>query len=123
MRGKRVNLTRLHAAAFLFTQGNNTAKGLSEAVDIAEGTIYKWVKRPEWQKALDDLKFTGDQTLHREPRRDIQRDAAEIVTQAKTLYQQSRADGNSEKRAVTYVSKALSIDRRRINKWRDRFGW
>ena len=123
MKGKRVNLTRLHAAAFLFTRGNNTAKGLAEAVDVSEGRIYKWVKMPEWEAALDDLKFTGERKLHREPRRDIKRDNPEEVATAETLYKQSRADGNSEKKAVTFVSKTLSIDRRRINKWRDRFGW
>ena len=50
-RGKRLNLTKLSAAAFLFTEGHNTAKGLSEKLGTAEGTIYKWVKLPEWQKA------------------------------------------------------------------------
>lgn len=116
-------LFMLIAAAFLFSQGNNTAKGLSEAVGVSEGNLYKWVKRPEWDKALDDLKYTGDRSLHREPRRDIQRDAGELVETAETLYKQSRADGHSEKKAVTFVSNALQMDRRRLNKWRDRFGW
>lgn len=124
MRGKRLNLTRLNAAAFLFTKGNTTAKGLAEAVKVSESRIYKWVKRPEWQKALDDLKFTGDRSLHREPRRDIARDAGEIVEHAETLYKQARADGNTEKQAVTFVCKALNIsDRRRVNRWRERFNW
>lgn len=118
-----INLTKLHAAAFLFSQGNNTAKSLSEAVGISEGNLYKWVKRPEWEKALDDLDFTGERKLHREPARDIQRDSGDLVEHAETLYKQSRADGNSEKKAVTFVSNALNIDRRRINKWRDRFNW
>lgn len=119
----RINLTKLHAAAFLFSQGNNTAKGLSEAVGISEGNLYKWVKRPEWEQALDDLGFTGERSLHSEPRRDIKRDAGDLVETAETLYKQSRADGNSEKKAVTFVSTTLGIDRRRINKWRDRFNW
>ena len=123
MKGKGINLTKLSAAAFLFTQGNTTAKGLSEAVNVAEGTIYKWVKLPEWQKALDDLKFTGERTLHREPRRDIQRDTGDIVSLAEQLYSDARKNGKTEKQAVTAACKALLIDRRRINKWRDRFGW
>ena len=120
---RNINLTKLHAAAFLFSQGTNTAEGLAEGVDIGITTIYKWVKLPEWEKALDDLKFTGERSLHSEPRRDILRDSGELVETAETLYKQSRADGHSEKKAVTFVASALSIDRRRINKWRDRFGW
>lgn len=119
----RINLTKLHAAAFLFSQGTNTAEGLARGVDIGITTIYKWVKLPEWEKALDDLGFTGERSLHSEPRRDIKRDAGDLVETAETLYKQSRGDGNSEKKAVTFVSNALNIDRRRINKWRDRFNW
>ena len=120
---QKVNLTKLHAAAFLFTQGTNTAEGLAAAMNLNVTTIYKWVKRPEWEQALDDLGFTGERSLHSEPRRDIKRDAGELVETAETLYKQSRGDGNSEKKAVTFVSTALGIDRRRINKWRDRFNW
>lgn len=120
---RHINLTKLHAAAFLFTRGIHTAEGLAERLDISRGTIYKWVKLVEWEKALDDLGFTGERRLHSEPRRDILRDAGDIVETAETLYKQSRANGTSEKKAVTFVSTALAIDRRRINKWRDRFGW
>lgn len=123
-RGKRRNITRLSVAAYHFTQGINTAKGLSEVMGMSEGHIYKWVKLPEWDKALDDLKFTGTRTLHSEPKRNLVRDAGDLAKQAETLYLQSRTDGNTPKQAVTFVCKALGIvDRRRVNRWRDRLGW
>lgn len=121
-RGKRLNLTKLHAAAFLFTQGHNTAKGLSELLDTAEGTIYKWVKLPEWDKALDDLKFTGDRTLHREWR-DIDRESGEEVELAKQLYLDARRQGITRGKADKIVAKVLNCSDKRIFNWRKRYGW
>ena len=121
-RGKRLNLTKLSAAAFLFTQGINTAKGLSEKVDIAEGTLYKWVKLPEWQKALDDLKFTGDRTLHREWR-DIDRESGDEVALAKQLYLEARQKGITRGKADIAVAKVLGCSDKRIYNWRKRYGW
>ena len=121
---KRTNLTKLSAAAFLFAQGNlNTAKDLAEAVKVAEGTIYKWVKLPEWDKALDDLKFTGDRKLHSEKRRDLLRDNREEVLNAEYFYLEARRGGKVHKKAVTFVSETLQIDRRRINRWYKDQGW
>ena len=121
-RGKRLNLTKLSAAAFLFTQGINTAKGLAEKVDTAEGTIYKWVKLPEWSKALDDLKFTGDRTLHREWR-DIDRESGDEVALAKQLYLEARQKGITRGKADNAVAKVLGCSDKRIYHWRKRFGW
>ena len=121
-RGKRLNLTKLHAAAFLFTQGERTAKGLSEKVEIAEGTIYKWVKLPEWDKALDDLKYTGDRTLHREWR-DIDRESGDEVALAKQLYLEARAKGITRGKADKAAAKVLNCSEKRIYNWRKRYGW
>lgn len=122
-RGKRINLTLLSVTAYHFTQGINTAKGLSEKTGVSEGRIYKWVKLPEWDKALDDLKFTGERKLHREPRRDVQRDDGDTIYLAEQIYAEARQNGRTEKQAVTEAAKTLSIDRRRINRWRNRFNW
>ncbi|MXV82378.1 hypothetical protein F4Z98_03310 [Candidatus Poribacteria bacterium] len=121
-RGKRLNVTKLSAAAFLFTQGINTAKGLAEKVEIAEGTIYKWVKLPEWQKALDDLKFTGDRTLHREWR-DIDRESGDEVDLARQLYIKHRRQGMRKGQADKAVAKVLNCSDKRIFNWRKRNGW
>ena len=121
-RGKRLNLTKLSAAAFLFTEGHNTAKGLSEKLGTAEGTIYKWVKLPEWQKALDDLKFTGDRKLHREWR-DIDRESGDEVNLAKQLYLEARAKGIRKGQADKEVAKVLDCSDKRIFNWRKRYGW
>ena len=122
-RGKRLNLTKLSAAAFLFTQGINTAKGLAEKVDTAEGTIYKWVKLPEWEKALDDLKFTGARKLHREPARDIERESGDIVALGKETYLRYRAEGITRGKATIATAKVLNCSEKRIFNWRKRFGW
>ena len=124
LRGKPLNITLLSAAAWHFVNGETTAEGLAEKVGISTGRLYKWVKLPEWQKALDDLDYTKPFAFTRKPRRDIQRDAGEFVQTAETLYKQSRADGNTPKQAATFVCKALNIsDRRRVNRWRERFNW
>jgi len=120
---KKTNLTLLATAAWHFTQGINTAKGLSEVTGISEGRIYKWVKMPEWDKALDDLKFDGDRSLHREPRRSIQRDNADLIADAKVIYDASRASGKTPQKAVTAVCDALGLKRRRVNEWRDKLKW
>ena len=116
---KQVNRTKLNAAAFLFSKGKRTAKALAKEVNVAEGTIYKWAKLPEWDTALDALKYDGDRSFEREPRRDNQRDNAELIADAKVLFDAAKADKQTDKQAVSSVCRLLGIkDRRRVNKWR-----
>ena len=122
-RGKRLNLTKLSAAAFLFTEKPTIAvTELADRVKVAEGTIYKWVKLPEWSKALDDLKYTGDRKLHREWR-DIDRESGDEVALAKQLYLEARAKGIRKGQADNAVANVLNCSDKRIFNWRKRFGW
>ena len=122
-RGKRLNLTKLSAAAFLFTEKPTIAvRELAARVSVAEGTIYKWVKLPEWQKALDDLKYTGDRKLHREWR-DIDRESGDEVDLARQLYIKHRRQGIRKGQADKAVAKVLDCSDKRIFNWRKRYGW
>ena len=89
---KTVNIVKLHAAAFLFSQGTTTAKGVAEALQTSEAVIYRWRKLTAWDAALDALKFTGDRVLHREWR-DVQRESSDLVEQARQIYQQLLTNG------------------------------
>lgn len=122
-RGKRLNLTKLSAAAFLFSENPTiSVTELAERVKVAEGTIYKWVKLPEWEKALDDLKFTGDRTLHREWR-DIDRESGDLVLRARQTYQQLLADGTPKHKLIPTTARQLDIPIPRVRNWAKRFDW
>ena len=122
-RGKRLNLTKLSAAAFLFSENPRiTVTELADRVKVAEGTIYKWVKLPEWDKALDDLKFTGDRALHREWR-DIASESGELVLRARRTYQQRLADGTPKHKLISETAKALDLPIPRVRNWAKRFQW
>ena len=122
-RGKRLNLTKLSAAAFLFSENPTIAvRELAARVKVAEGTIYKWVKLPEWDKALDDLKYTGDRTLHREWR-DIASESGDLVRKAHALYRQLLADGTPKHKLIPTTARELGIPIPRVRNWAKRFQW
>lgn len=122
-RGKRLNLTKLSAAAFLFSENPTIAvTELAARLKVAEGTIYKWVKLPEWDKALDDLKFTGERTLHREWR-DIASESGDLVLKARQTYEQLIADGTPKHKLISETAKALDLPIPRVRNWAKRFEW
>ena len=121
---RRVNLIRLHVAAFHFAKTPDcTAQTLAQVVDVNIGTVYGWARRPEWHAALDALHFTGDRTFARKPTRDVIRDAGGLVEEAFEIYKKARLDGYTPKKAVTAIANELEISRRRINTWAERGKW
>lgn len=117
----KLQIVRLHAAAFIFSKNPTIAVSqLAAEVEVSEGAIYRWAKLPEWDAALDELKFTGARTFHREPRRSLQREQGDTVEQAFILIDQLTADGLTEKQAVTRTAELLKLPRRRVYEWNRR---
>lgn len=121
---RRVNLIKLHAAAFHFAKTPDcTAQALAQVVDVNVRTVYGWSRRPEWHAALDALHFIGDRAFARESTRDALRDTSGLVEAAFEIYKKARLDGHTPKKAVTAITNELRINRRRINTWADRYEW
>ena len=117
----KLQIVRLHAAAFIFSK--NPKIGVSELaaeVEVSEGAIYRWVKLPEWDAALDALKFTGERKFYREPRRSLEREQGELVEKVLNLVYEGIRQGLSKKKAITRAAELLNIPRRRVYEWEKR---
>ena len=121
----KIQIVKLHAAAFIFSQNPNIpVPELAAELGVSEGAIYRWARRPEWDNALDELKFIGERAFYREPRRDLKRESGKAVERAFILIDQLTADGHlTEKQAVTRTAELLFPDedkakaRRRVYEW------
>ena len=121
---KTKTLVKLHAAAFLFSETPDiSAAEIATRVGTAEKTLYTWRQTPEWHAALDALGYDGDRSFRRKPRRDTKREAGALLTEAETLYIHALLQGKSYKQAVTAAATALGLNRPRVEKWRQRYGW
>ena len=117
-------LIKLHAAALIFASRKNcSAQEIADVLKVPVSLIYRVAKEPEWDEALDALKFTGERKFATKKTRDAQRDAPELVAQARALYDSERRRGQTHKKAVTHVSETLTVDRRRINNWAAAYNW
>ena len=122
MRQQRL-LVKIHAAAFYFSHISRDVNDISEVFDVSKDAIYKWVKTPEWQYALDVFGYTGDREFARRPRRDTARDAGEVFEKARDAYFKAMREGVPTRRLATVAGAAVGLPRRRIHAWAKQYGW
>ena len=121
---RTINTALIQAAAWVFSKNPNiSVADLADEMEVSDKTIYKWIKTDEWHDALDALGYTGDRNFHREPTRDLNRDAGDLVNQAKQIYDNAVRDGISSKKAVTAAANELGLQRQRVQLWAKRFNW
>ena len=122
MRQQRL-LVKIHAAAFYFSHISRDVNDISEVFGVSKDAIYKWVKTPEWQYALDVFGYTGDRSFQRRPRRDTARDAGEVFEKARAAYFKAMRQGVATRRLATAAGDAVGLPRRRIHAWAKQYGW
>ena len=122
MRQQRL-LVKIHAAAFYFSRISRDVNDISEVFDVSKDAIYKWVKTPEWQYALDVFGYTGDREFARRPRRDTARDAGDVFEKAREAYFKAMCEGVPTRRLATVAGAAVGLPRRRIHAWAKQYGW
>ncbi|MCG9133844.1 hypothetical protein J5I95_19420 [Candidatus Poribacteria bacterium] len=117
-------IRQIHAAAVIFAKRNGcSAQEIADILDMPVSIIYRFRKSHDWDETLDALDYTGDRNFTRQVTRDAQRDAPELVEQARGLYTQERRNGRNHKKAVTAVCEVLKIKRRRVNEWAEKYHW
>ena len=114
---------KIHAAAFYFSHISRDLREICEVFGVSRDTIYKWVKTPEWQYALDVFGYTGDREFARRPRRDTKRDAGDVFEKARDAYFQAIAEGVATNKLATVAGAAVGLPRRRIHAWAKQYGW
>lgn len=122
---RKSSLIKLHAAVTIFaSRGGCSAQEIADVLGMTYNTVYHLAKMPEWDEALDAMRYEGDRQFTPQKRRDPLKDSPERVAQARTLYIDARRDGQKHSRAVNAVMAAIQIkDRRTINQWAKRFNW
>ena len=122
MRQKRL-LVKIHAAAYYFSHISRDVHEISEMFGVSKDAIYKWVKTPEWEFALDVFGYTGDREFARKPRRDTARDAGDLFLKARDAYFKAIRDGVATRKLATVAGADVGLSRRRIHAWAKQYGW
>ena len=118
------SLIKLHACATIFAiRYPCSAQEIADILDMPVNSVYHLAKQPEWDEALDSLRFQGPRKFATQPTRDPQRDTGELVAQAHAFYTVARKKGCTQKQAVSAVVEDLRLKRRRINEWAERYNW
>ena len=122
---RKSTLIKLHAAATIFAQRDGcSAKEIAETLDMPLNSVYHLAKQPEWDTALNTLRYAGDRAFKSEKRRDALRDSGDLVARARGLYLTQRSERfRTHKQAVSVVCDTLDLKRRRVNAWAAKFGW
>lgn len=115
--------TLITTAAGIFAKYTRDAKEIAAILDTSERNIHRWGKTPQWAKALVDIGYEGDRSFRVETTRDIQRDYADILDDARDLYLAAVDQGHSYWKATGIVEEKLGVNRRTVEKWALRFGW
>ena len=112
------------AVAYLFIkEPNKTVKEIADAVGIREHTVHQWQAKGEWDKALDAFNFTGDRSLRRKATRNLERESADVIDLAKSMYHDARTAGMRKGEASKHTAKIVNVSEKTIFNWRKRFAW
>lgn len=117
-------LIKLHAAAAIFAGREGcSAKDIADILNVPLNSVYHYAKQPEWDETLDTLGYAGDRQFRRETTRDAQRDAGELLAQAKALYITHRQQGHKKADAIKYICEHLNLKPRRAYDWVKKYDW
>ena len=120
---QRRPVEKIHASAWYFSRISRDIEDIADAFEVSTDAVRKWEKTPEWHKALDVFKYTGDRTFATEPKRDTTREKPEKLGKAREVYLKLLANDEPRHRLPRLVSEQTGIKQRTIAEWAKRYNW
>ena len=124
-----MNIIKLHAAVFQFVRDKNaTAEGIAMYIGVSKRTIERWATTDAWHTALDTLGYTGHRDFRGRGKKQPDaaappRRAGEDFETVKTTYFAVRKEGVHPRNAAKITAERTGVNRRRIDRWVERYGW
>ncbi|MCY3744497.1 MAG: hypothetical protein OXH00_26065 [Candidatus Poribacteria bacterium] len=116
-------IVKIHCAAAYFAFVSRDIKEIADAFDTSDRSIRRWAEDEEWEKALNECRYTGDRNFETQPYRDIEREAGELFEKAREAYQEAIRAGEPKHRWATIAGDTVGLPRRRIHDWAVKYGW
>ena len=112
-------------AAYLFAGGTQDATEIARRIGVSVRTIDRYAETRLWQKTLTLCNYQGDRSLQKQATRDPQRDkdTAELVEQARQIYNQLIAEGVPVHKRASTTAEKLGLERERVFRWAKRYHW
>ena len=117
------NYTKLHAAAYHFSHISRRVDDIATALAIAEKTVRRYAKDPEWDRSLDQLGYTGNRAFDREVTRNTARDAGMKYKHAHDLYIELYGDGTPPHKLSTITATTLDMPIEKVRRWAKDGNW
>ena len=119
----KVNVVKLHAAAFYFSVYSQNAGEIARHVNVSERTVHRWAALSEWQSALDALGYTGEREFVYHPKRDTQREHGAVYDHAKAVYLGFYNEGVSKYKLASLTAEVVRLPREKISRWARTDNW
>lgn len=120
---KQRNYIKLHAAAFIFAKITRGAGQIADMLGITDKTVRRYTDDPEWDKALDELGYTGDRTFTSAKKRDAKRDTPEKYKHAYDLYLQYVKDNTPQHKIASRVGEETDLPPSTVRRWAKLGNW
>ena len=123
------NIVELHAAAFHFVKEKTaTSQDIGNYIGVSKRTIERWATTDAWHEALDALNYTGARDFRGRGKKQPDaaappRRAGEDFETVKTTYFAVRKEGVHPRNAAKITAERTGVNRRRIDRWVERYGW
>ena len=119
----KVNVVKLHAAAFYFSAYSQNAGEIARHVGVSERTIHRWAALSQWDSALDALGFTGERAFVYHQKRDTQREHGAVYARAKEVYIGFLREGVSKYKLASKTAEVVKLPREKISRWARTDNW
>ena len=119
----KVNVVKLHAAAFYFSVYSQNAGDIARHVGVSERTIKRWAALDAWQAALDALGYEGSRAFVYHPKRDKVREHGAVYLKAKSVYLVFLNEGVSKQKLAGMTAEVVGVDREKISRWARTENW
>jgi len=119
----KLNVVKLHAAAFYFSAFSQNAGEIARHVGVSERTIHRWAALPEWGSALDALGYTGERAFVYHQKRDKVREHGVVYDHAKSVYMGFYNEGVFKYKRASQTAEVVRLSREKISRWACTENW